>query len=112
MIPESRLHRSNTPSLVVIIQDNRRKISLFLFIFYFFLFFFLDYVYLLRLVTIKVLIRYQGIYLYFFPLPLTHPIWITYKSENASGWEDTYVSHQNVFHEYYYYISKNIDLTM
>ena len=45
------------------------------------------------------------------PLPLTHPLWITYKSGNASGWEDTYVSRQNVFREYYYRIPENIDLT-
>ncbi|GJV07398.1 putative ribonuclease H-like domain-containing protein [Tanacetum coccineum] len=45
------------------------------------------------------------------PLPLTHPLWITYKSENASGWEDTYLSRQNVFREYYYRIPETIDLT-
>nr|GEV62059.1 hypothetical protein [Tanacetum cinerariifolium] len=25
-----------------------------------------------------------------FPLPLTHPLWITYKSDIASGWEDKF----------------------
>ncbi|GJR54516.1 hypothetical protein Tco_1405037 [Tanacetum coccineum] len=28
-----------------------------------------------------------------FPLPLTHPLWITYRSDIASGWEDKFVSH-------------------
>nr|GEW00998.1 hypothetical protein [Tanacetum cinerariifolium] len=25
-----------------------------------------------------------------FPLPLTHPLWITYRSDVASGWEDKF----------------------
>ncbi|GJS43707.1 hypothetical protein Tco_0568750 [Tanacetum coccineum] len=37
-----------------------------------------------------------------FPLPLTHHLWITYRSDIASGWEDKFVSRQNEFREYYY----------
>nr|GEV80145.1 hypothetical protein [Tanacetum cinerariifolium] len=46
-----------------------------------------------------------------FPLPLTHPLWITYRSDVASGWEDKFVSRQNEFREYYYRTSESYDLT-
>ncbi|GKB21388.1 hypothetical protein Tco_0855311 [Tanacetum coccineum] len=35
-----------------------------------------------------------------FPLPRTHPMWNAYKSDNASGWKDRYVSRQNIFRDY------------
>nr|GEV12566.1 hypothetical protein [Tanacetum cinerariifolium] len=37
-----------------------------------------------------------------FPLPLTRPLWITYRSDVASGWEDKFIRRQNEFREYYY----------
>ncbi|GKB87650.1 FAR1-related sequence 5-like protein [Tanacetum coccineum] len=43
-----------------------------------------------------------------FPLPLTHPLWITYRSDIASGWEDKFVSRQNEFREYYYRTPESI----
>ncbi|GJQ97939.1 Myc-type, basic helix-loop-helix domain-containing protein [Tanacetum coccineum] len=46
-----------------------------------------------------------------FPLPLTHPLWITYRSDVASGWEDKFVSRQNEFREYYYRTPESYDLT-
>ncbi|GKA01551.1 putative ribonuclease H-like domain-containing protein [Tanacetum coccineum] len=46
-----------------------------------------------------------------FPLPLTHPLWITYRSDIASGWEDKFVSRQNEFREYYYRTPESYDLT-
>ena len=46
-----------------------------------------------------------------FPLPLTHPLWITYKSTTASGWENKYVSRQNDFREYNYRAPESYDLT-
>ena len=46
-----------------------------------------------------------------FPLPLTHPLWITYKSNIASGWENKYVSRQNDFREYNYRAPESYDLT-
>ncbi|GJU20010.1 hypothetical protein Tco_1153352 [Tanacetum coccineum] len=46
-----------------------------------------------------------------FPLPLTHPLWITYRSDIASGWEDKFVSRQNKFREYYYRTPESYDLT-
>ncbi|GKB59830.1 hypothetical protein Tco_0916016 [Tanacetum coccineum] len=30
-----------------------------------------------------------------FPLPFTHPLWITYRSDVASGWEDKFVNKMN-----------------
>nr|GEY08232.1 hypothetical protein [Tanacetum cinerariifolium] len=39
-----------------------------------------------------------------FPLPLTHLLWITYRSDIASGWKDKFVSRENEFREYYYRI--------
>ncbi|GKC42319.1 hypothetical protein Tco_1060041, partial [Tanacetum coccineum] len=46
-----------------------------------------------------------------FPLPLTHPLWITYRSDVASGWEDKFISRQNEFREYYYRTPESYDLT-
>ncbi|GJV68280.1 hypothetical protein Tco_1483789 [Tanacetum coccineum] len=46
-----------------------------------------------------------------FPLLLTHPLWITYRSDVASGWEDKFVSRQNEFREYYYRTPESYDLT-
>nr|GEU42263.1 hypothetical protein [Tanacetum cinerariifolium] len=46
-----------------------------------------------------------------FPLPLTHPLWITYRSDIASGWKHKFVSHQNEFREYYYRTPESYDLT-
>nr|GEV95847.1 zinc finger, CCHC-type [Tanacetum cinerariifolium] len=46
-----------------------------------------------------------------FPLPLTHQLWITYRSDIASGWEDKFVSRQNEFHEYYYRTPGSYDQT-
>ncbi|GJX38186.1 RNA-directed DNA polymerase, eukaryota [Tanacetum coccineum] len=37
-----------------------------------------------------------------FPLPITHPLWVTYRSNIASEWGDRYVSRQNDFREYYF----------
>ncbi|KAE8693564.1 hypothetical protein F3Y22_tig00110809pilonHSYRG00221 [Hibiscus syriacus] len=45
------------------------------------------------------------------PLPMTHPLWITYKSDIASAWEDPYVSRQEEFREYYFRIPETFDLS-
>ncbi|GJS21200.1 FAR1-related sequence 5-like protein [Tanacetum coccineum] len=47
-----------------------------------------------------------------FPLQITHPLWITYKSNIASGWGDKYVSRQNYFREYYYRDPKGFERAM
>nr|GEU88363.1 hypothetical protein [Tanacetum cinerariifolium] len=44
------------------------------------------------------------------PLPMTHPLWRTYRSNIASRWEDPYVSHQEAFREHYYSILEFFDL--
>ncbi|GJZ41142.1 hypothetical protein Tco_0588028 [Tanacetum coccineum] len=46
-----------------------------------------------------------------FPLPRTHPMWNAYKSDNASGWRDRYVSRQNIFRDYYYRDPVSYDLS-
>nr|GFA08623.1 hypothetical protein [Tanacetum cinerariifolium] len=46
-----------------------------------------------------------------FHLPLTHSLWITYRSDVASGWEEKFISRQNEFREYYYGMPKSYDLT-
>ncbi|GKD70371.1 hypothetical protein Tco_1324461 [Tanacetum coccineum] len=45
------------------------------------------------------------------PLPITHPLWRTYRSDIASRWEDPYVSRQEEFREHYYRISEFINLS-
>ncbi|GJT63290.1 FAR-RED impaired response 1-like protein [Tanacetum coccineum] len=45
------------------------------------------------------------------PLPMTHPLWRTYRSDIASRWEDPYVSRQEVFREHYYRIPEFFDLS-
>ncbi|KAE8668424.1 hypothetical protein F3Y22_tig00112339pilonHSYRG00094 [Hibiscus syriacus] len=44
-------------------------------------------------------------------LPMTHPLWITYKSDIASAWEYSYVSRQEEFREYYFHIPETFDLS-
>nr|GEZ49453.1 hypothetical protein [Tanacetum cinerariifolium] len=46
-----------------------------------------------------------------FPLPMTHPLWRTYRSDIASRWEDPYVSRQEEFREHYYSIPEFFDLS-
>ncbi|GJX86347.1 FAR1-related sequence 5-like protein [Tanacetum coccineum] len=46
-----------------------------------------------------------------FPLPITHPLWITYISNIISGWGDKYVTRQNNFRKYYFRDSESYDLT-
>ncbi|GJU93458.1 zinc finger, CCHC-type containing protein [Tanacetum coccineum] len=46
-----------------------------------------------------------------FPLPITHPLWVTYRSNIASEWGDRYVSRQNDFREYYFRDPESYDLT-
>ncbi|GJS09647.1 putative ribonuclease H-like domain-containing protein [Tanacetum coccineum] len=46
-----------------------------------------------------------------FPLPITHPLWVTYRSNIASEWGDRYVSRQNDFREYYFRNLESYDLT-
>ena len=46
-----------------------------------------------------------------FPLPITHPLWITYKNNVASGWEKKYANRQNEFREYYRRKPVHYDLT-
>ncbi|GJZ30957.1 hypothetical protein Tco_0576004 [Tanacetum coccineum] len=45
------------------------------------------------------------------PLPMTHPLWRTYRSDIASRWEDPYVSRQEEFREHYYSIPEFFDLS-
>ncbi|GJY45963.1 RNA-directed DNA polymerase, eukaryota [Tanacetum coccineum] len=46
-----------------------------------------------------------------FPLPITHPLWITYRSNITSGWGDKYVTRQNNFRKYYFRDPESYDLT-
>ncbi|GKC05558.1 hypothetical protein Tco_0997168 [Tanacetum coccineum] len=46
-----------------------------------------------------------------FLLPRTHPMWNAYKSDNASGWRDRYVSRHNIFRDYYYRDPVSYDLS-
>ena len=46
-----------------------------------------------------------------FPLPITHPLWITYKNNVASGWGKKYASRQDDFREYYRRKPEHYDLT-
>ncbi|GKB21475.1 integrase, catalytic region, zinc finger, CCHC-type containing protein [Tanacetum coccineum] len=46
-----------------------------------------------------------------FPLPMTNPLWRTYRSDIASRCEDPYVSRQEEFREHYYRIPENFDLS-
>nr|GEV32507.1 hypothetical protein [Tanacetum cinerariifolium] len=45
------------------------------------------------------------------PLPMTHLLWRTYRSDIASRWEDPYVSRQEEFREHYYSIPEFFDLS-
>ncbi|PWA39541.1 hypothetical protein CTI12_AA572790 [Artemisia annua] len=46
-----------------------------------------------------------------FPLPITHPLWITYRNNVASGWGEKYAGRQNDFSEYYRREPEHYDLT-
>ncbi|GJU92799.1 hypothetical protein Tco_1317555 [Tanacetum coccineum] len=46
-----------------------------------------------------------------FPLPITHPLWVTYRSNITSEWGEKYVSRQNDFHKYYFRDPESYDLT-
>ncbi|GJX96423.1 putative ribonuclease H-like domain-containing protein [Tanacetum coccineum] len=45
------------------------------------------------------------------PLPLTHPLWVSYRSDVASRWEYPYLSRQDEFREYHYRAPQAYDIS-
>nr|GEV36374.1 hypothetical protein [Tanacetum cinerariifolium] len=45
------------------------------------------------------------------PLPLTHPLWLSYRSDVASRWEYPYLSRQDEFREYHYRAPQAYDIS-